>query len=45
MQERDSSIKFSVSCTTRKRRDYEKDGMDYSFMTEKEFSNGIKNKL
>ena len=45
LQERDSSIKFSVSCTTRKRRADEKDGIDYSFMTEKEFSNGINNKL
>jgi len=45
LQECDSSIKFSVSCTTRKQRADEKDGIDYSFMTEKEFSNGINNKL
>jgi guanylate kinase len=34
---------FSVSATTRKKRDFEKEGVDYFFLTEEEFENKIKN--
>ena len=37
LQERDKTINFSVSCTTRKPRAGEKDGVDYKFMDTKEF--------
>ena len=36
-------IKFSVSCTTRPKRNYEKDGLNYYFLTEDEFKSKIKN--
>ena len=36
-------IKFSVSCTTREKRINEKDGVDYNFISKKEFINGINN--
>ena len=36
-------IKFSVSCTTRPKRNYEKDGINYYFLTENEFKSKIKN--
>ena len=36
-------IKFSVSCTTRPKRKYEKDGINYYFLTEDEFKSKIKN--
>ena len=36
-------IKFSVSCTTRPKRNYEKDGINYYFLTEDEFKSKIKN--
>ena len=36
-------IKFSVSCTTRPKRNYEKDGITYYFLTEDEFKSKIKN--
>ena len=36
-------IKFSVSCTTRPKRNYEKDGINYYFLTEDEFKTKIKN--
>ncbi len=34
---------FSISATTRKKRDYEVDGKDYYFITKEEFENKIKN--
>ena len=34
---------FSVSATTRKNREFEKDGVDYFFISEKEFENKIRN--
>ncbi|MEE2876399.1 MAG: guanylate kinase [Candidatus Neomarinimicrobiota bacterium] len=37
LQERYTSWKFSVSCTTRPRRSYEKDSQDYEFITDEEF--------
>ena len=43
LQERDKTINFSVSCTTRKPRAGEKDGVDYKFMDTKEFKDGIDN--
>ena len=43
LQERDKTINFSVSCTTRKPRAGEKDGVDYKFMDAKEFKDGIDN--
>ena len=36
-------IKFSVSCTTRPKRNYEKDGINYYFLSEDEFKSKIKN--
>ena len=36
-------IKFSVSSTTRPKRNYEKDGINYYFLTENEFKSKIKN--
>tara|TARA_Y100001970_G_scaffold47279_1_gene59793 strand:+ start:9312 stop:9887 length:576 start_codon:yes stop_codon:yes gene_type:complete len=36
-------IKFSVSCTTRPKRNYEEDGINYYFLTEDEFKSKIKN--
>ena len=36
-------IKFSISCTTRPRRDYEIDGMNYYFLTDDEFMEKVKN--
>ena len=36
-------IKFSVSCTTRPKRNYEKDGINYYFLNEDEFKSKIKN--
>ncbi|GIT12574.1 MAG: hypothetical protein CM1200mP33_7600 [Chloroflexota bacterium] len=44
LQERDKTINFSVSCTTRKPRAGEKDGVDYKFMDTKEFKDGIDNR-
>ena len=38
-----SQIKFSVSCTTRPKRNYEIDGINYYFLTENEFKSKIKN--
>ncbi len=32
-----TEMKFSVSCTTRDQRDYEVDGVDYYFISDKEF--------
>ena len=39
----DKDIYFSISTTTRQKRDQEIDGKDYFFITEEEFENGIKN--
>ena len=36
-------IKFSISCTTRPRRDYEIDGINYYFLTDVEFMEKVKN--
>ena len=36
-------IKFSISCTTRPRRDYEIDGINYYFLTDGEFMEKVKN--
>ena len=44
LQERDKTINFSVSCTTRKPRAGEIDGIDYKFIDAKEFKNGIDNR-
>lgn len=41
LQERDKTMNFSVSCTTRKPRTGEKDGVDYKFVDTKEFEDGI----
>ena len=38
-------IKFSVSCTTRPKRDYEIDGINYYFLTDAEFMEKVKNFL
>lgn len=38
---RNSNLHFSISCTTRDRRDGEKDGVDYHFITKEEFEKGI----
>ena len=43
LQERDKTINFSVSCTTRKPRAGEKDGVDYKFIDDKKFKDGIDN--
>ena len=37
LQKSDKAIKFSVSCTTREKRINEKDGVDYNFISKKEF--------
>ena len=39
--EEDKSLALSVSCTTRKPRKGEKDGVDYFFLTKKEFSKRV----
>ena len=44
LQERDKTMNFSVSCTTRKPRTGEKDGVDYKFVDTKEFEDGIEKK-
>tara|TARA_B100000315_G_C14587361_1_gene593779 strand:+ start:981 stop:1556 length:576 start_codon:yes stop_codon:yes gene_type:complete len=38
LQKKRPELKFSVSCTTRPQRHYERDGYDYTFVTEEEFS-------
>lgn len=43
IQHRRSDWEFSVSCTTRPKRTYEKDGFDYLFLTEEEFQKKIEN--
>jgi len=37
-------VSLSVSCTTRKKRDYEVDGKDYYFLTREQFERRIKDK-
>ncbi len=37
LQQRNPEIQFSVSCTTRPKRNYERDGYDYYFLTDEEF--------
>ncbi len=37
LQKRDPSLNFSVSCTTRPKRSYEKDGFDYLFISDEDF--------
>ncbi|MDP6339215.1 MAG: guanylate kinase [Candidatus Marinimicrobia bacterium] len=41
LQKRDESIHFSVSCTTRERRNGEMNGVDYSFLNHADFEKGI----
>ncbi len=38
-----TDMKFSVSCTTRERRNYEVDGVDYYFLSENEFQRRVDN--
>ena len=38
-----SQIKFSVSCTTRPKRDYEMDGVNYYFLSYNEFMKKVEN--
>jgi len=42
LQER-TGIEFSISCTTRDKRDYEVDGVDYHFITDEEFRSRMSN--
>jgi len=41
LQSRDESIRFSISRTTREKRNGEVDGVDYSFVTNEAFEKGI----
>lgn len=41
LQKKDPSLKFSVSCTTRPKRSYEKDGFDYLFISDDDFRKKI----
>ena len=41
LQDKYSEILFSISSTTRPRRDYEKDGYDYNFITDVKFNQMI----
>ena len=43
LQRRDESIGFSVSCTSRKKRKGEINGVDYTFLTDQEFKKRIEN--
>ncbi|CDU17689.1 guanylate kinase [Plasmodium yoelii 17X] len=36
-------FRFSISCTTRNKREYEKDGVDYYFINKEEFEEKLKN--
>ncbi len=38
-----TDMKFSISCTTRERRNYEVDGVDYYFLSEDEFEQRLEN--
>lgn len=39
----DKTFKFSITCTTREKREHERDGVDYFFLSDEEFNNKIKN--
>ena len=43
LQRRKPHIKFSVSCTTRPKRDHEVDGVNYHFLSEHEFMEKVQN--
>jgi len=43
LQRRKPHIKFSVSCTTRPKRDHEVDGVNYHFLSENEFMEKVQN--
>jgi len=43
LQRRIPHIKFSVSCTTRPKRDHEVDGVNYHFLSEHEFMEKVQN--
>ena len=43
LQRRIPHIKFSVSCTTRPKRDHEVDGVNYHFLSENEFMEKVQN--
>ena len=43
LQKQNPEIKFSVSCTTRPKRHYEKDGYDYHFISDEKFKSLIEN--
>ena len=43
LQRRKPHIKFSVSCTTRPKRDHEVDGVNYHFLSEQEFMDKVQN--
>ena len=43
LQRRKPHIKFSVSCTTRPKRDHEVDGVNYHFLSENEFMDKVQN--
>ena len=43
LQHRKPHIKFSVSCTTRPKREYEVDGVNYHFLSDQEFTEKVQN--
>ena len=43
LQKRRPDLEFSVSCTTRPKRSYEIDGIDYEFINEQEFQKRVDN--
>ena len=43
LQRRKPHIKFSVSCTTRPKREHEVDGVNYYFLSEQEFTEKVQN--
>ena len=43
LQSRKSHIKFSVSCTTRPKREHEVDGVNYHFLSDEEFTEKVQN--
>lgn len=43
LMKEEKDIYFSISCTTRAKRKGEKNGVDYYFLSEKEFKKGIEN--
>ena len=42
-QRRNPNIKFSVSCTTRPKREHEVDGVNYHFLSDQEFTEKVQN--